>query len=165
MAKQPPVAALAKRKLQQLRKETRRVSLDQVRHLRHALAEATASHIASDGSPPEFVCASGNGVQDPRSGMMDLQTSIYRAPAPKRTRPDSLEPAGVTTRRQVAEALNRAQSSSSPAENLVLMKVPLPTAFPVDSPVLVTDPPLSAVTIRLPHARGLRGRRRKHRHL
>jgi hypothetical protein len=73
---------------------------------------------------------------------MDLQASIDRSPAPKRARRESLEPLCVTTRRQVAKALNRAQFPSSPAKNLVLM------TLPVDLLVLARDPPSSAYTIR-----------------
>ena len=140
MANRPPAAALAKRESKQISREIRQESFKKIRHLRHPLMEGVASQVAPDCSPPDSV--SGNGVQDPSSPTMWMQSSIDRSSAPKRARRESVDPADGSTRRQLAEAFYRAQSPSSAAENLVLMTVPLTTAFTGNSLVLVTNLPL-----------------------
>jgi hypothetical protein len=70
---------------------------------------------------------------------MLMQSSMDRCSAPKRVRRESVDPTGVKTRRQVAEAFYRAQSPSSAAENIVLMTVHLATALTGDLPVFVTN--------------------------
>ena len=91
MTKPATAASLAERKSRQLRNETRRELLDHVRHLRHSVAEAAISHNALDGSPAESVFTPGNGVQDPLSRTMDLQS----CPLPKRARRETPEPVGI----------------------------------------------------------------------
>ena len=96
-----PAAALAKRESKQIRRKILRESFKSIRHLRHSCSESLTSQIVPDCSPPKSV--SGRGVLD-SSPTMSMQSSMDRCSAPKRVRRESVDPTGVKTRRQVAEA-------------------------------------------------------------